>query len=156
MFAAFWGNTVTGDSMLDNETLLNAILKTSQMGRFGIETVMNKALGPGLKQELKDQKAQYDTIENAAHKLAATRGWELKGLNPALRYMSSAMGRLSIMGSQRDSKIAGMLIQGNAMGLIKSMKYLNRSGNCDSDIVALAQKLAEREQVNLQKAQPFL
>lgn len=126
------------------------------MGRFGIETVMDKALRPGLKQELRDQKAQYDTIENAAHKLASTRGWELDGLSAGTRYMSSMMGKISIMGGERDSKIAGMLIQGNTMGLIKGMKYLNRSSACDSDIVALAQRLVEREQENIQKAQSFL
>lgn len=151
-----FGNTVTGDTMLDNKTLLNSLLKTAQMGRFGIETVIDKALGPGLKQELRDQKAQYDTIENTAHKLAAKRGWQLQGLSPITRYMASTMGRLSIMGGQRDSKIAGMLIQGNTMGLIKGLKYLNRSQSCDDDIVDLAKILAEREQVNIQKSQPFL
>ncbi len=142
--------------MVNDEKMLNAILKTAQMGRFGIETVMDKAVGPGLKQELRDQKAEYDTIENKAHALARSRNLELQGLPTATRYMASMMGRLSIMGSQRDSKIAGMLIQGNAMGLIKGMKYLNRSKNCDADVVELARKLTDREQENMKNAQPFL
>ena len=145
-----------GDYMLNNKELLNSVLKTAQMGRFGIETVMEKAIGPGLKTELRSQKDQYDSIENAAHKLADTRGWELEGLSPALRYMASIMGRASIMGGETDSKIAGMLINGNTKGLIKGIKYLNRSSSCDSEIVALAQELVDREQVNIQKSQPFL
>jgi hypothetical protein len=60
------------------------------------------------------------------------------------------------MGQHRDSKIAGMLIQGNAMGLIKSMKYLNRCSKCRDDAVSLAQKLANREQENIKNAQPYL
>lgn len=150
------GNTVQGDIMLQSKELLNSILKTAQMGRFGIETVMEKAISPGLKKELKSQKDQYDAIENSAHRLARTRGWELQGLSPALRYMSSIMGRASVMGGETDSKIAGMLINGNAKGLIKGMKYLNRSGGCDAEVVKLAQDLVEKEQLNIQKSQPFL
>lgn len=142
--------------MINDEILLNAVLKTAQMGRFGIETVMNKAINPGLKQELRSQKAQYDDIENEANSLARNRNIQLRGLSAPTRYMASMMGRLSILGSHRDSKIAGMLIQGNAMGLIKSRKYLNRCCKCRDDAVALAEKLAEREQENMINAQPFL
>ena len=142
--------------MLDNKELLNSVLKTAQMGRFGIETVMDKAISPGLKQELRSQKDQYDSIENSAHALAEKHGWQLVGLSGAVRCMSSMMGRASIMGGETDSKIAGMLISGNAKGLIKGMKYLNRSGSCDRQIVSLAQELVNREQINIQKAQPFL
>ncbi len=142
--------------MLENRELLNSVLKTAQMGRFGIETVMNKAVGAELKKELKSQKDEYDSIENAAHKLADSRGWELENLSAPLRYMASIMGRASIMGGEIDSKIAGMLINGNTKGIIKGIKYLNRSGNCDSDIVALAQELVSKEQCNIQTSQTFL
>lgn len=156
MVKHIWGNTVTGDSMINDEMLLNSVLKTAQMGRFGIETVMDKAMHPGLKQELRSQKAQYDDIENEANAMAQKRDIRLHGLSAPTRYMASMMGRLSTMGSHRDSKIAGMLIQGNAMGLIKSMKYLNRCSQCRDDAVALARKLADREQENIKNAQPFL
>ena len=142
--------------MLENKELLNSVLKTAQMGRFGIETVMEKAVKPALKQELKSQKDQYDSIENQAHKLANTRGWELQGLSAPLRYMSSVMGRISVIGSDTDSKIAGMLINGNTKGLIKGVKYLNRSAKCDTEIVSLAQDLVNKEQQNIQKSQLFL
>lgn len=150
------GNTFSGDKMLENKELLNSILKSAQMGRFGIETVMDKAVNVDLKQELQSQKDQYDAIENQAHQLARKRGWELQGLSTPLRYMSSMMGRISVMGSDTDSKIAGMLISGNAKGLIKGVKYLNRSAKCDTQIVALAQDLVNKEQLNIQKSQPFL
>lgn len=142
--------------MINDETLLNSVLKTAQMGRFGIETVMDKAIHPGLKQKLRSQKAQYDDMENEANALAAKQNIRLQGLSAPTRYMASMMSRLSIMGSHRDSKIAGMLIQGNAMGLIKSQKYLNRCSKNHSDAVALVQKLAQREQENIKNAQPFL
>ncbi len=151
-----WGNTFRGDDMLESKELLSSVLKTAQMGRFGIETVMDRAIAPDLKQELKSQKDEYDSIENAAHKLAGSRGWELEGLSAPLRYMASMMSKASIMGGETDSKIAGMLINGNTKGMIKGIKYLNRSSNCDSDIVALAQQLVSKEQCNIQTSQTFL
>lgn len=142
--------------MSNSKELLQSVLKTAQMGRFGIETVLEQAVAPGLKQELRDQKKQYDAIENEAHRLAAVHGWTIHGLSPAVRYMSAAMSRASVLGGERDSKIAGMLIQGNTMGWIKGTKYLHRCAGCDPKVVALAQELVEREHSNIQKAQPFL
>lgn len=141
---------------MNNERMLENVLKTAQMGRFGIETVLEKAIGPGLKQQLRQQKSQYDDIENEANALARRHGLHPKGLNPAQRYMTAAMSRVSIAGGERDSKIAGMLIHGNAMGLIKGMKYLNRANGADDDIQALARKLVAREQENIRAAQPYL
>lgn len=141
---------------MNNDRMLENVLKTAQMGRFGIETVLEKAIGPGLKQQLRQQKSQYDDIENEANALARRHGLHPKGLNPAQRYMTATMSRVSISGGERDSKIAGMLIQGNAMGLIKGMKYLNRANGADDDIQALARKLVAREQENIRAAQPYL
>lgn len=142
--------------MANSKELLQSVLKTAQMGRFGIESVLELAVAPGLKQELRDQKKQYDAIENEAHRLAAARGWKIHGLSPATRYMSAAMSRASVLGDERDSKIAGMLIQGNTMGWIKGTKYLHRSAQCGAKVVALARELVAREHDNIQKAQPFL
>lgn len=141
---------------MNHEKMLENVLKTAQMGRFGIETVLPKAIGPGLKQQLRQQKSQYDDIENEANALAKRYGLRLKGLRPAQRYMTAALSHISIAGGERDSKIAGMLIQGNAMGLIKGMKYLNRADGADRDIQSLAGKLVAREQENIRAAQPYL
>lgn len=142
--------------MITSKDLLGSVLKTAQMGRFGIETVMDKAVRPGLKEELRSQLSQYDTIEDAAQNIAQRRGWMIDGVPPAVKLMSKIMSQANFAGGNTDSKIAGMLIQGNTRGMIKGLKNLNRSGKCDTDIVELAQELVSRERVNIQKAQPFL
>jgi hypothetical protein len=145
-----------GDRMINDETLLNSVLKTAQMGRFGIETVLDKAINPGLKQELRSQKAQYDDIENEANTMAAKQDIKLKGLGAPARYMASMMGRLSIMGEHRDSKIAGMLIQGNTRGMILGMKNLRRGKRAESDVRELTQKLIDQEKAGIKASQQFL
>ncbi len=142
--------------MISSKELLTSVLHTTQMGQAGIRSVLPMALGPKLKQELKAQLAQYDAIENQAYKIAQRRGWKLHDLSPAIEVMSTTMAKTRLLGGSRDSKIAGMLIQGNTRGMITGLKNLHRSSKSDSSVEELAQQLIEHETVSIQKTQPFL
>ncbi len=142
--------------MISSHELLKTVLHTTQMGQLGIRTVLPKAVGPRLKQELKQQLAEYDAIETEAQKIAQRRSWEISDLNWALQTMSEAMANARLLGGNVDSKIAGMLIQGNTRGMITGLKNLHRSSHSDGAVEELAQRLIERETVNIQKTQPYL
>ncbi len=142
--------------MITSEKLLSTVLHTTQMGQTGIRSVMPKAIRPDLKQELKAQLAEYDAIEKEAMNIAKRRGWQMYDINPALKTMSTAMARARLMNGSVDSKIAGMLIQGNTRGMITGIKNLHRSSKSDASVEALAERLVERESINIQKTQPFL
>ncbi len=142
--------------MLSSQELLSSVLHTAQMGQTGIRSVMPMAIGAKLKQELNAQLAEYDAIESQAQKIAQRKGWKLPELSPAVKTMSCAMARTRLIGGMRDSKIAGMLIQGNTRGMITGLKNLHRSSPADASVQELAQRLLERESVNIQKTQPFL
>lgn len=142
--------------MNDSKQLLCSLLHTVQMGQTGIRSVRNSAIRVGLKQELDQQLKQYDSIEKEALDLAQQRGWRLTNVNPGLRKMSDMMSRVQLWGGDVDSKIAGMLIQGNTRGMILGIRNLNRSADNDQQVLALAQKLLDRENINIQKTQPFL
>lgn len=142
--------------MNDSKQLLCSLLHTVQMGQTGIRSVRNSAIRVGLKQELDQQLKQYDSIEKEALDLAQQRGWQLTNVNPGLRKMSDMMSRVQLWGGDVDSKIAGMLIQGNTRGMILGIRNLNRSADHDQQVLALAHKLLDRENINIQKTQPFL
>ena len=78
-----------------------------------------------MKKEMKQQLVIYDAMEKEALKLGARMGYQLKDLNPGIIRMSEAMARMRLIGGQRDSKIAGMLIQGNTRGVILGSKNLH-------------------------------
>lgn len=145
-----------GDKMKNSKELLASVLHTVQMGQTGIRVVRDSAIRPGLCQELDRQLQEYDHIEKEALQLAKSRGWELSNVNPIVRQMSSIMSQARLMGGEVDSKIAGMLIQGNTRGLILGVKNLNRCTQNDAQITQLAQKLVDRENINIQKSQPYL
>ena len=88
--------------------------------------------------------------------MAASKGFELKDLNPALETMSTMMSKVQLMGGEVDSKIAGMLIQGSTRGMILGLKNLRKASKADSNVRDLAQRLLNRENMNIQKSQQFL
>lgn len=142
--------------MKSNKELLISVIHTVQMGQTGIRSVRDSAIRPALQQELDEQLKEYDTIEKEALRLAENRGWELSNVNPMVRTMSSMMSQMKLMGGEVDSKIAGMLIQGNTRGIILGVKNLNRSKQDDTQVTQLAQRLLNRENINIQKSQVYL
>ena len=112
--------------MNNNKEILTSLLHTVQMGQTGIRSVQDKAVRAGLRQELGDQLKEYDAIEKEALRLAQARGWTLSNINPMITMMSRMMAKFQLMTGEVDSKIAGMLIQGNTRGIILGVKNLNR------------------------------
>ncbi len=142
--------------MLNDEQILSSMLHTVQMGQTGIRSVISRAINPDLKKELKDQLQEYDSLEKETLSLAKNKGLTLKDLNPALETMSSMMSWIQLLGGEVDSKIAGMLIQGNTRGMILGMKNLRKAQKTDPQVRDLAQRVLNRENMNIHKSQPYL
>ena len=70
--------------------------------------------------------------------------------------MSDLMAKARLVGGERDSKIAGMLIQGNTRGMILGMKNLRKGSKIDSEVQALARSLVEQERLSIENSKVFL
>lgn len=143
-------------NMKESKELLSSILKTTQMGQVGIRSVLDSAMRPTLRKALESQLQEYDTIETEAHCIASSRGWQVPELNPMVRNMADMMTRMRLTGGNTDSKIAGMMIQGNTRGMILSLKNMRRCNNPDSQVADLAQKLLDTEKNNIVSMQGFV
>ena len=142
--------------MKTSKEVLSSILKTTQMGQTGIRSVMGYTVGANLKRELQSQLREYDAIEAEAHKIAKQKGWEVPELNKSVRVMSDMMSRSMLAVERKDSKIAGMMINGNTRGMIKSIKNQHHSPNIDSAVRTLNQKLIDRETENIRAMEVYL
>lgn len=142
--------------MKTNKELLGSILKTTQMGQIGIRTVEDQAIKSELKKALASQRKEYDEIESEARSIAHSRGWQLSELNPAVRTMSEMMSKMQLIGGNRDSKIAGMMIQGNTRGIIMGIKSKHQNYQTDARILDLSEKLLATEDRNIEQMKPFL
>ena len=142
--------------MKSNKEILSSIIKTAQMGQIGIRSVLDTAMRPGLRNALMDQLEEYDSIETEAHTIATQRGWEIKEIDPAVRFLADRMTRMKLTGRNTDSKIAGMMIQGNTKGMITGLKNIHQFDKNDQRITLLSQKLLDCETANIRQMQSFL
>lgn len=143
-------------NMKRNKEILCSILKTTQMGQVGIRRCLETSMRPGLRKALESQLQEYDSIETEAHSIATRRGWELPELDPGLRLMAGVQTRMKLNGRNTDSKIAGMMIQGNTRGMIKGLKNLHQLAGSDEQVHILSQKLLDCETANIRQMQNFL
>lgn len=142
--------------MNENKKLLDSIISTVQMGQIGIRSVLDSAVRVDFKKALESQLREYDAVETQAHSIAASRGLELKEVNPAVRAMAETMSRMKLLYEKTDSKIAAMMIQGNTRGMIIGLKDQHRYTHTDSEIKSLSQKLLDCEHANIQQMQGYL
>ena len=142
--------------MKGSKDILSSILKTTQMGQIGIRSVLKSDLRSGLRTALNSQLKEYDAIEQEAHGIALSRGWELEELNPAIKGMTNMMTKSRLSFGNTNSKAAQMMIQGNTRGIIKGFKNLNQYTSSDQRIVTIAQKLIDFEETNNKQLQGFL
>ena len=142
--------------MKTSQEMLSSILKTTQMGQVGIRSVLNASMRPGLRKALESQLQEYDSIESQAHAIAGQRGWELSDLQGGVRMMTDMMTRMKLSYGNADSKIAGMMIQGNTRGMITGLKNLHQYNSLDCQISGLSQKLLDCETAHIRQMQSFL
>ena len=142
--------------MINSQRVLNDVIKTSQMGINGINIVMPKTAQPALRQALKVQRREYSDIEQEAKLLAQRKGYKIDQIKPITRRMSNLMSRGQLLVGEPDSKIAGMMIQGNTRGMILSLKNMRRCSHPDRQVAQIAQKLLETEKNNIVSLEGFV
>lgn len=142
--------------MKNSKEVLSSILKTTQMGQVGIRSVLDTSMRPALRNALESQLREYDSIETEAHSIATQRGWELKELDPAVRFMADRVTRFKLSGKNSDSKIADMMILGNTRGMVKGMKNIHQFADSDEQVQILSQKLLDCENANIRQMYPYL
>ena len=142
--------------MINSQRVLNDVIKTSQMGINGINVVMDKTSEPALRQALKVQRREYSDIEQQAKLLAQQKGYKIDQIKPITRRLGALMSKGQLMMGERNSKIAGMMIQGNTRGMILSLKNMRRCDKPDAPVAQLAQKLLDTEKNNIESMVGFL
>lgn len=142
--------------MINSQRVLNDIIKTSQMGINGINVVMDKTSQPALRQALKVQRREYSNIEQQAKLLARQKGYKIDQIKPITRRMGAMMSKTQLLVGNPNSKIAGMMIQGNTRGMILSLKNMRRCSNPDSQVAELSQKLLDTEKNNIVSMEGFV
>lgn len=142
--------------MKQNQEVLSTLLKTIQIGQTDIRSVLDTTMRSSLRNTLKDQLQEYDSIETEAYTLALQRGWDLVELDPGRRFLRDRVTRMKLNGRNTDSRIADILIQGNTKGMIRGLKNLHQFEGLDHQLRILSQKLLDCETAHIRQMQSFL
>jgi len=140
---------------LPESELLQYVYKTADMGVEGIAAVLDYTDSSELKKVLRDQMSEYVRYKDQAGQMLTAMGAELTGANPIAKISSSAMATGKLMMDRSASKIAEMTIQGNSMGVSKTIKHLHAYAAND-DARKLTEQLLATEKANIEQLKPFL
>ena len=137
--------------------MLQSIRKAAQMGRFGIETVLNETCSRPLRGALRSQLSEYEQLFSEADMLLKDRGAERKNIGPMARLGAFMTAKMRVR-SREDpaSAIAEMVVQGNTRGMIKSMSNMRSMGVLDPKVSCLSNRLLQTEQANIDQMKQFL
>ena len=142
--------------MITDTELLNYIRKTTLMGRTGIDAVMKYSACRPLTDALRQQRAEYGELCDAATKMLLQRGGQPEPL-PLGAKMGTAMSRaMNAFSPPSASHIAEMMISGNTKGVIKSIQHYRQYLGRDERVTDLSKKLLETEQSNIEQMKGFL
>ena len=141
--------------MLPQSELLKYVYKTADMGVEGINAVLDYAESPELKKVLRDQKSEYVRYKDQAGRMLAERNEDIAGANPIAKVSSYAMATGKLIMDRSSSKIAEMTIQGNSMGVSKTIKHLHDYPEND-EARKLTEQLLATEKANIEQLKPFL
>ena len=142
--------------MKNSKDLLGSVVKTAQMGKTGLECVLQAPLRPALRENLEKQASVYQQIEEEALNLAAGRKWQVEQLGPVSRTCSQMVYGVGLGRGNSDSKAAAMVMQGSTRGLIKGLQNLHQFPYQDTAVSTLAQRLLDLEKESLGQMQSFL
>lgn len=142
--------------MKNSRDILNSIIQTTQMGQAGIKSVLDRPMNPALYQALVSQMQEYAQIESSAQRLLDDRK-----LPPAKGRSSTIPGsklvaRAKLATGNANSKIAGMMIQGNTRGMILGLRNMHQYSQSDPDVCTLSQRLLDTETANIRQMKPYL
>lgn len=141
--------------MKDDCTLLNHIRQTTEMGVDGINSVMQYADG-SFRQALQQQRTEYNRLHQSADELLRKHNGRPEDLGSFAKWSSELSSGLKTMMDSSQSNIAKMMIQGNTMGVTKSMQTMRECTVSDHAVTSLANKLLATEQANIDQMKTFL
>lgn len=142
--------------MITEAQLLNHVYQTAEMGVDGIQSVLKHADEPKLIKALNAQMVEYQKMQDSAYTMLKERGIEAKGTGSVAKVSTEMMSAMKVMADHSATNIAEMMIQGNTMGVTKSIRTIRDCELKDERVRDLANKLLKTEERNIQEMKQFL
>ena len=134
-------------------TLLNDVFQNAQMGVDSTQRLIELVEDKPFQSVLIAQRNRYQDVYDRTLQLSDQ---ELKGKKTLQKLSSTMMINLQTIKDKTPSHLAGMMIQGNTMGVIDMTKSLRENQAADPPGLALAQDLLSMQKGNIEEMKPYL
>ncbi|MFR4251312.1 MAG: hypothetical protein ACLUR9_05490 [Christensenellales bacterium] len=134
-------------------TLLNDVFQNAQMGADSTQRLIELVEDKPFQSVLIAQRNRYQDVYDRTLQLSDQ---ELKGKKTLQKLSSTMMINLQTIKDKTPSHLAGMMIQGNTMGVIDMTKSLRENQAADPPVLALAQDLLSMQKGNIEEMKPYL
>lgn len=142
--------------MDQNEALLQAVVRGTEMGKNTLAQLLSMTDDPGIKAEFLREQKEYREINQQAHTALAALGSKAHGLKPMERWSTKAGITGETLCDRSPRRLAQMVIRGSNMG-ISDCKGAQRACPQASDgAKQLAQQLCSLEQRSVENLRPYL
>jgi len=143
--------------MNDTAQLLDSTYKGSHMGIQSIHKLLEKLEDEqAVVGELQSQLAEYEEINEETITMLHEAGEKEKDINPIAKVSSDVSVTVNTMIDRSNSHVAEMMMQGNAMGVIKIIKAMNEYSGADEPAKNIAHRLLDTEQSNFENMKKYL
>lgn len=142
--------------MLNDEQMLQFIMKNAEMGCRGINEVKHYSNSDEMTRALRSQNIEYGRIYHNAYNMLRKRGADSSHVSPMRAAMARMVAKREMKNDSSNSHIAEMMIQGNTMGVQKIARHIRDYNNSNQSVTNLAYKLMETEQANIEQMKNFL
>lgn len=142
--------------MNQNEALLQAVVRGTEMGKNTLDQLMPAASDPALKAEMLRQQNAYRSLNQQAHTALDALGTKAEGIGTMARLAT----KMSVAGEVRRDRsprhLAQMIIEGSAMGVSDCTSAQRDCPDASNGAKQLAQKLCSLEAEGAYNLRQFL
>lgn len=142
--------------MNDDISLLNAVLKNTEMGTSTLDQIMDVTDNEAFRSSLAIQKQGFARLDAEARAALARMG-ATPEKQSALTRMGTAVAIAGKTITDRSTRhLADMLIQGSGMGTVDCVKALRDNPRASAEVQGIAQRLQQFEERNVEELKNFL
>ncbi len=142
--------------MINDTEMLRFIMKNAEMGCRGINDVKHYSNTADMARALRSQNMEYGHIYHNAYNMLRNMGGESSHVHPFVATMARVKAKRDMRADGSDSRIAEMMIKGNSMGVQKIARRMRQYSGKNKEVTALADKLMETQQANIESMKSFL
>jgi len=142
--------------MLNDIEMLQSVRKTCRMGCEGIDEILPITKGEEFRKALETQKEEYKNICTEADRMLELKKASPEDINAMAKMGSKTMTMMKTMKDDSEEHLAEMMYQGSAMGVTKIIRNMREFTGNDKEVRALAQRLLETEERNMEQMKKFL